>query len=354
MPRIRTLAYLGSKTSHAPLIVRMFRAAVPGASVITDGFCGSGAVSFALRDAGYCVVTGDLLHSASTVTRVGLHMMKADVDRVERVWKEAESLKDLVPDDHWFMKWASGDRPYFSYDNAKRIIAVRETAEGLDGFDREVAIASAILAGDFAMNTAGHGSSALRKDQGYKLKVGVGCCVPPFSMIPNGPHDCERRDVKQTLSIRSDAVYLDPPWSSSMDYSTYYSLHETIAKWDNPAVSGVTNRRNDSSRTEYETRDALSALRELVRAHLRGRFTVMSYSSEGIASQVDLVDAFGDFYEEVAVVPWTNKRYTPKEGARANGVKVREYMIVAGTREQVARACDVTRPYRCEQMSLFV
>ena len=95
--------------------------------------------------------------------------------------------------------------------------------------------------------------------------------------------------------IDVDILYLDPPYNERQ-YLPNYHLVETIAKYDNPEIRGVTGMR------EYENKkssfcNAKTALRdfEIIAKTARFKHLVLSYNSEGIMNQDDLINMLSKY-----------------------------------------------------------
>jgi adenine-specific DNA-methyltransferase len=73
-------------------------------------------------------------------------------------------------------------------------------------------------------------------------------------------------------------------------------LLETIAKYDNPPIKGVTGMREyeDKKSTFCNAKTALRDL-ELVAKTAKYNFLVMSYNSEGIMSQEDIINMMSKY-----------------------------------------------------------
>lgn len=96
-------------------------------------------------------------------------------------------------------------------------------------------------------------------------------------------------------NINTDILYLDPPYNERQ-YLPNYHLIETIAKYDNPSIKGITGMR------EYEGKkstfcNAKTALRDLESIASRATYKhlVMSYNSEGIMNPNDIVSMLSKY-----------------------------------------------------------
>lgn len=90
--------------------------------------------------------------------------------------------------------------------------------------------------------------------------------------------------------VNVDILYLDPPYNERQ-YAPNYHILETIAKYDNPVVKGVTGMRDYSNQKSRFCR-ANTALEDLDRiaknAHFK--FLVLSYNSEGIMPPEKIIE----------------------------------------------------------------
>ncbi|MEG1916297.1 MAG: DNA adenine methylase [Muribaculaceae bacterium] len=96
--------------------------------------------------------------------------------------------------------------------------------------------------------------------------------------------------IKLCHDIDVDILYLDPPYNERQ-YAPNYHLLETIAMNDNPQITGITGMRNyDSQKSKFC--NAKSALIELdnIAKTSKYKYLVMSYNSEGIMSQNDILE----------------------------------------------------------------
>ena len=90
--------------------------------------------------------------------------------------------------------------------------------------------------------------------------------------------------------IDVDILYLDPPYNERQ-YAPNYHILETIAKYDNPEVRGVTGMRDYSGQKSRFCR-ANTALEDLdtIAGKAKFRYLVLSYNSEGIMPQDSIIE----------------------------------------------------------------
>lgn len=90
--------------------------------------------------------------------------------------------------------------------------------------------------------------------------------------------------------IDVDILYLDPPYNERQ-YAPNYHILETIAKYDNPTIKGVTGMRDYSSQKSRFC-SATTALEDLDKIAKTAKFNylVLSYNSEGIMPQEKIIE----------------------------------------------------------------
>ncbi|MBO4556500.1 MAG: Dam family site-specific DNA-(adenine-N6)-methyltransferase [Elusimicrobiales bacterium] len=110
--------------------------------------------------------------------------------------------------------------------------------------------------------------------------------IPRFEITDNGmENEAYNQDsLKLINNISGDILYIDPPYNERQ-YSSNYHLLETIARYDSPAIHGITGMRACSGqKSQFCSKStAEEALAELLKkadfSHI-----VISYSSSGIIS----------------------------------------------------------------------
>lgn len=87
-----------------------------------------------------------------------------------------------------------------------------------------------------------------------------------------------REDSNKLASkIKSDIVYIDPPYSSRQ-YSRFYHVLETLTKWNEPQLFGEARKPEQENMSEYCKSKALDAFKELIYL-LDAKYIVVSYNN---------------------------------------------------------------------------
>jgi adenine-specific DNA-methyltransferase len=87
--------------------------------------------------------------------------------------------------------------------------------------------------------------------------------------------------------ITSDILYLDPPYNNRV-YGDNYHVLETIAKYDNPEIKGVTGNRSVKILSKYSRKlEVKTAFKEIIE-NANSKYIFVSYNNEGLLSLDDI------------------------------------------------------------------
>lgn len=197
-------------------------------------------------------------------------------------------------------------RMYFSSDNGKKVDAIRQqieewrTNELLTESEYFILLSCLIETISFYANISGVYAAFQKKWDPRAVKP---LLLRPIELINNGKdntaYHCNSLDIVSQIDV--DILYLDPPYNARQ-YLPNYHLVETIAKYDNPSIRGVTGMR-DYEGKKSSFCNAKTALRDLeyVAKNTTFQYLVLSYNSEGIMPQDDIIrtlSKYGDVHLE--------------------------------------------------------
>ncbi len=191
-------------------------------------------------------------------------------------------------------------RMYFSPENGLRIDAIRQQIEkwNCDGLLREneyyILLACLIETVSFYANVAGVYAAFHKKwDPRAVKRLRMRAIKIYDNKKKNSVYNANSLDLLE--KIEADIFYLDPPYNNRQ-YLPNYHLLETIAKYDNPTISGVTGMReyNGQKSSFCNAKTALRDL-DLVAQKARCKYLVMSYNSEGIMPQNDIIGVLSKY-----------------------------------------------------------
>ncbi|WP_178842436.1 Dam family site-specific DNA-(adenine-N6)-methyltransferase [uncultured Treponema sp.] len=178
-------------------------------------------------------------------------------------------------------------RMYFTSENARRIDFIRTTIEQwkiekkLTEAEYYYLLTSLIVAVPSVSNITGtYGAYLKHWDKRAYKKIEL----PHFDVQNNNRNNKAYNENVFDLEkhISGDILYIDPPYNSRQ-YASNYHVLETIARYDNPELTGVTGMRPYANQksvfcSKYEVNDAFEHLiRNADFTHI-----VLSYSSAGL------------------------------------------------------------------------
>lgn len=151
-----------------------------------------------------------------------------------------------------------------------------------------------------------------------------------IEIIPSDfKHKAFNKDSFDLLdNIICDIAYIDPPYNSRQ-YIANYHLLETIAKYDNPEISGKTGIRGYTEKEKSlfcSKRTVGSALLKLFNG-LKAKHAILSYNSEGLLSKAEITKIFKKSkFKRVKLYEFPYRRFKSNHNSRNN--KINEYIFV--------------------------
>ncbi|CAH0195065.1 DNA adenine methylase [Pseudomonas carnis] len=238
--------YFGSKASTAPVVADIALDGYKNATV-ADAFGGLGNIGAEFKKRGCLVTACDLLHFPNAFQHVRLVCDGLpNFSRVRKLLSVSSQegllihLNSLCSDESWFVKEYAEVRGFFTAENAAKISAVWleikswKTLELIDVDEEKFLIASLLNSMDAVANTAGTYYAYLKKWDRKALKTFSFEWYLGFVEGPRGV--AIRGDALNYLSDKKfEVLYLDPPYNGR-DYSRYYHLPETLAKFEEVSV----------------------------------------------------------------------------------------------------------------------
>lgn len=187
----------------------------------------------------------------------------------------------------------SKPRMYLSDNNAKKIDAIRQKIEQwnteklLTKNEYFILITCLIESVSFYTNVAGVYAAFQKKWDPRALKDFI---IKPIELIYNEKenHCYFGNSMNLIKDIDVDILYLDPPYNERQ-YAPNYHLLETIAKYDDPEIHGITGIRSyDNQKSTFCNKiTALEDLEKIVK-NAKYKYLLLSYNTEGIMPEQDI------------------------------------------------------------------
>ncbi len=113
--------------------------------------------------------------------------------------------------------------------------------------------------------------------------------------------------------ISGDILYIDPPYNNRQ-YSPNYHVLETIARYDNPVLKGITGQPDykENKSLYCKKQSAVEALEDLIK---KAKFNhiIMSYSTEGLMKEDDIENIFNRYTSKVKCYKIPYRRFKSRE-----------------------------------------
>jgi len=288
------LNYIGSKKSLLQTIDKVFEKYVNEGTTFADLFAGTGAVAKFIHDKYHCkVIANDMQYYAYIINKASLtRYTRAEIAEINELVVKYNALRSLPASGGFFVKnYAPPTRMYFTTANAGRIDAMRKALEKerVNEAVYTYMLANIISAADKVANTSAVYASYLKEFKDSALRE---MTLMPFNVdLPmSKAHNRVYNEDILELGPRgnADVIYLDPPYNTRQ-YSDYYHILETIAKYDNPKIHGITGIRDDlaNKKSLFSTAQVTETFERLV-AGLECKVLILSYNDEGTMDMKDI------------------------------------------------------------------
>jgi adenine-specific DNA-methyltransferase len=268
--------YIGNKQKLLEWIFCIINKECLDCKSFTDIFAGTAVVSSEAIKHYERVVINDFLYSNHIIYKAFFDTAEYDKERIAAILSGYNEISPEDLDENYFSIHFGGK--YFSHDSSKIIGFIREDIEknkdALPTREYNILIASLIYSADKIANTVGHYDAYVKKES----------IQDRFFMKPINPLSVEakieifREDANRLAKqISTDIVYIDPPYNTRQ-YSRFYHVLETLAKWDKPQLRGVALKPELENMSDYCRVRAQKRFYELVH-DIRTKYLVVSYNN---------------------------------------------------------------------------
>ena len=270
--KINNRRYTGSKFKLSNWIIKKINEEIKVKSFF-EIFAGTGCVSSNFININKLVIN-DFLFSNNVIFKAFFKSKKFNIDKLEKIKRKFNSINNQYIKDNYFSKNFGGK--YYSNNDAKKIGKIRNEINYLDISDDEknILLASLLYSVDKASNTVGH-YDAFIKNKKILDKFQFNLIQP---LKPQAEIKIFRSDAnKLAEKIKSDVVYIDPPYNSRQ-YSRFYHLLENLTQWKKPKLYGAALKPTPENVSDYCKTSAPSILDDLV-SKLKCKVIALSYNN---------------------------------------------------------------------------
>jgi adenine-specific DNA-methyltransferase len=301
------MRYLGSKTNLLGEIREMVQTVAPSSHTFCDIFAGTGVVGREFKTS-HRVTANDILYFSyvMNVAYTGLKEQPKFLKLVKEIgldpidFLNGPNLVVENPSDKDFMYThfspeGSERRQYLSAENALRIDRIRQTLDLWHEHnliieeEKHYLLCSLIEEVPSVSNTTGTYGAYLKHWDRRALKP---LTLRHLAIEPtredNEIFNADANDLIHKIS--GDVLYVDTPYNGRQ-YSKNYHLLETLARYDNPEIRGVTGLRADSrGDSQYCKRASVYESFDSLVGNADFKTVILSYSSDGLLSEEQLVE----------------------------------------------------------------
>lgn len=276
--KINNRRYTGSKFKLSKWIKKIIETECVECNSFCDIFAGTGVVSNELINNFNKFLINDFLFSNMIIYEAFFSKEKYDNKKLYSYYRKYQDLESDILENNYVSD--NFGNKYFSMLDARKIGYIREDIEknknNLNRKEYCMLIASLIYSFDRCANTVGHYEAFLKnkplKDQ-FNFEL-----IEHLSINENTDILITKEDAnKLAYKISYDIIYIDPPYSSRQ-YSRFYHVIETIAKWDKPSLYGVAMKPKPENMSKYCTTKAIDSFKELI-ATLQCKYIIISYNN---------------------------------------------------------------------------
>ena len=185
-------------------------------------------------------------------------------------------------------------RKYFIAKNGKKIDAIRIKIEDwyksklINENEYFILIAALIESVPFYANISGVYAAFLKNYDPRALKP---LEIKPFnfykSNLEHKVYNKNSMEMIDTLDV--DILYLDPPYNERQ-YAPNYHLLETIARYDEPKIKGVTGMRDyTDQKSEFCNKGTALLALDKIAKRAKYKHLILSYNSEGVMPEKEIL-----------------------------------------------------------------
>jgi adenine-specific DNA-methyltransferase len=354
------MRFIGCKENLLDFIETFVKQKDIRGNVFCDLFAGTGSVAKHFKKLGYKIISSDLLYFSYVLQKVYVEqnqypkfvalLKHLEIDPVDETLftSESQNAKEIIKylnnldgiEGFIYKNYSPGgtygqtySRKYFTDDNAKKIDAIREKIEKWNKLnlikeqEYYFLLASLIEAVPFVANISGIYAAFLKewdRRAFKKLTLEV-----PEIINSNEKHKVFYGDGLKILDqVKGiDILYLDPPYNERQ-YAPNYHILETIAKWDKPAIKGVTGMRSyEKQKSEFcNAKAGIKALGEIINKN-SFKHLLLSYNDEGIMPESKILKLFNKAGKTEVAEQHYQRYKSNSNGKQKNGVKEKIYYL---------------------------
>lgn len=340
------MRYIGGKSLLLSNIDDVIQANCEPIKTAIDLFSGSCAVARHFKQLGIQITSNDYLYFSYVLQRGSVGINEQPQFKGKGILEAIKLLNTLTIDDTNFDREqcfiannyspnSSCERMYFQVKNALKIDVCRLTVEQwykeklLDEDGYFYLLACLIEAVPYVANITGTFAAYLKF---WDKRTYNSLDIQPLELHNNRvKNECLNLDYLDVLEQHSaDLIYADPPYNNR-EYLPNYHVLETIARYDNPTIHGVTGLREYKKQKSpfCKTAHVHEAFTKLVN-NCDCRYLLISYSTDGLLTLDELEEICSYGAQKVSVHKYNYRRYKGKIDVGKKNLK--EFLVLVERR----------------------
>lgn len=310
------MRFIGNKEKLLENIYQTVLSTGVKSGIFCDFFSGTSNVGRFFKEKGFEIISSDLLYFSYVLQKAYIEnngepkfkkllaeikmpnnkLIPSSFDTVKDYLNNMKGIKGFIYKNYTEEGTAGQKyvRKYFTPENGKIIDEIRTKIEEwkksklINENEYYVLLASLMESVPFYANISGVFGAFMKNYDPRALKKFE---IKPMSFYSGTKkhkvYNCNSMDLIDNLSV--DILYLDPPYNERQ-YAPNYHVMETIARFDNPQIKGVTGMRDyKEQKSEFCNKTtALVALDKIAKT-AKYKFLILSYNSEGIMPEKEII-----------------------------------------------------------------
>ena len=337
MLHLDTIRYMGNKSKLLSYIIPAIQEVTPAGGTVCDLMTGSNTVSYALKEF-FTVYTNDVQEYCRIISDAVI-TNQTEIISSHSVLEEIKPLFDQNHRKHefdFFNQTYSGT--YFSASQCRDIDSIRYAIESITNPHRKALYLFALMgAMCLVQSTPGHFAQYMPSThkriiplqqmdlwEEFLKKCDLYSNIY-FSSYENKSFCMDYKDLFRTGELDTvDTIYLDSPYSQEQ-YSRFYHILETVAKYDSPVVKHKAGYREDRFMSDFcyksKVQNEFATIFSFCKS--KGINLVISYSNKAVLPINDLEDLCKEYFCELTILEVAHKHSTQGKGSQ----KIAEIII---------------------------
>lgn len=336
------MRYLGNKTRMIDNISNFIGELQIDGKIFCDLFTGSASVADHFKDK-YQIIANDLLSSSYTFATAKINFGKVPSFKKFKDEKGIDPFSYFTNKEYEFSNnhfiWKNyspkGNRQFFTEEIANKIDGIRIELDELkllniiDEKEFYFLLASLLETSMGLSNTTGTYEAFLKQwDKRSFKKFELKPLEMKKTKLFSKNNVIYNEDSNVLIKkIEGDILYLDTPYTIT-DYNSAYHLLETIVKYDEPEIKGITGRRaNKPEKSKYSVQNKVAEAYEDLIKYANFKHIIISYSTQSLLPIDDLIKILEKYSKNNVIVKYYPFREYKNIRSSQKGENLREVLI---------------------------